>query len=142
MTTVDIHTGQFGPDVLVTPSPETVELLRLLPLTYFSNDGIHTMDFRTWAGAENHYLVREREYLDKLTDQIERYGVLDRIEISWHGPGYLPHICNGHHRVVILRRLGWTHAPYRWYDATKQWLGAEPQPETCPLPWTPPDTES
>lgn len=141
MTAIDIHTGQFGPDVLVDPSPETAELLRLLPLTHFRDDGIHTMDFRTWAGAERHYLQSQRDHLDEITDQIERYGVLERVEISWHGPGYLPHIYNGHHRVVVLRRLGWTHAPYRWLDSSAPMYG-EPTWQRRALPWTPPQTES
>lgn len=141
MNTVDINPGQFGPDVLIDPPPETAALLRLLPLTYFSDDGIHTMDFRTWLGAETHYLAIEREYLDKITDQIERYGVLERIEISWHGPGHLPHMVNGHHRVVILRRLGWTHIPYRWFDSSILTYD-DPAWQRRALPWTPSDTES
>lgn len=138
---LDIHTGQFGPDVLIDPDPEAAWLLRLLPLDWFHDNGIYALDYGTWAATESHYLAYEREQLDKLRSQIDRWGLLERIEISWHGPGYLPRMCNGHHRVVILRQLGWTHAPYRWYDATKQWLGAEPQPETGPLLWTPPTTE-
>lgn len=141
MTVIDIHTGQFGPDVLIDPSPATAELLRLLPLTYFCDDGIHTMDFRTWAGAKSHYLQDERDHLDKLTDQIEQYGVLERIEIAWHGPGYLPHIYNGHHRVVILRRLGWTHVPCRWFDSSVRPQG-EPVWERRALPWTPSERPS
>ncbi|MCX4799650.1 hypothetical protein OG497_37985 [Streptomyces sp. NBC_01242] len=141
MTAIDIHTGQFGSDVLVDPSPETADLLRLLPLTYFRDNGIHTMDFSTWAGAERHYLQSEREHLDKITDQIERYGVLTRVEIAWYGPGYQPHMYNGHHRIVALRRLGWTHAPHRWFDSSVRHHN-EPAWQHQTLPWIPQETES
>lgn len=135
---VDIHTGQFGPDVLVNPSPEIAELLRLRPLTHFRDDAIHSMDYGSWAASERRYLSVERESFSKLVDQIEKYGLLERIEIDWHGPGYLPRINNGHHRVIALRQLGWTHIPYRWYDATKvRLIGEEPRPENGPLPWAP-----
>lgn len=137
MSTFDATTAQFGPELLISPSAETAEQLRLLPLVYFSDDGIHTMDYRTWDGAERHYLESEREHLDKLTGQIQKYGILDRIEIAWHGPGYLPHMYDGHHRIVILRRLGWTHAPYRWWNPGARTFG-DIRWETAPFPWTPP----
>jgi hypothetical protein len=133
---LDLHPGQFGPALLTDPAPEVVERLRLLPLDWFRDDAIHSMDYGSWAASEHRYLSVERERFDKLTDQIEKYGLLDRVEISWHGPGYLPHIGNGHHRVIALRRLGHTHAPYRWYNPTRRAFG-EFVMETGPLPWTP-----
>lgn len=102
------------------PSPEQLKRRLIVPLSRFNDDDIQSMDYSSWRATENWYEWdrRERNKIRDLMDSIELHGLREKIEIRYDGG---PIMANGHHRIVALRKLGWTHVPYRWYVPDARW---------------------
>lgn len=101
---------------LRNPPEEFLRRRQIVALTRFNNDDIVSGDHETWGAAEAWYAgYTENRRIERLMRSIESEGLRTKIEIRWDGPGTPLMLTNGHHRVMALRRLGWTHVPYRWY---------------------------
>lgn len=112
----------YTEDMLKHPPPEVLKRRLIAPLSRFHDDDIMSFDYGTWRSTESQYDFREKERLNGLMDNIERKGLTTRIDLMLRGEHL--YVANGHHRVVALKRLGWTHIPYRWYTVPFRRLSA------------------
>lgn len=107
----------------------------VMSLDRFNDLDIACMDFDSWRGAESVLTssryrhrdlwvddtpVREGEYLDELVGSIRDDGLKTPVEIMWWGPGTGMCMYDGHHRIIALKRLGFTEVPYRWFNVNEQ----------------------
>jgi hypothetical protein len=78
------------------------------------------MDYDSWKATASRYEWHpdERKKMEELIESIRWEGLRNKVHIVARGA--LFNVADGHHRVVALRRLGWTHVPYRWYRLEKQ----------------------
>ncbi|WP_078530959.1 ParB N-terminal domain-containing protein [Streptomyces sp. PsTaAH-124] len=89
---------------------------RLLPLSRFNDDDIRPIDYSSWRATEQaHTHYRVLPELEELQHQVEIKGLQKPVEIWASVDGSSPVVSDGHHRITVLKRLGWTHVPYRWY---------------------------
>lgn len=105
----------YGEDFLNNPSPDFLKRRNLVPLTRFADDDIRSMDYSSWRATEGRYEwhPEERKKMEELIESIHWEGLRTKVEIMCRGSAL--NVADGHHRVVALRKLGWTHVPYRWY---------------------------
>lgn len=118
---------------LRNPTPEQLNRRLIVPLSRFNDQDICAMDYSTWKATEDWYEwdPRERIKIKKLMESIELHGLRTKIEICYDGG---PAVADGHHRIVALRKLGWTHVPYRWFVPDMRWDDARPNYVRAQLP--------
>lgn len=112
--------ASYGESILNNPSPGILRRCHLVPLARFVDDDIAAMDYPSWRATEDRYAWHweERKKMEELIDSIRWEGLRTKVEIMARGAAL--NVADGHHRIVALRTLGWTHAPYRWYHMGKQ----------------------
>jgi len=115
------------------PTPEQLRRRLIVPLSRFNDNDICSMDYSSWKATEYWYDTdaKERAKVQRLMASIELHGLRERVEIRYDGG---PIMANGHHRIVALRRLGWTHVPYRWYVPDRRWDDSRPNYVRAMLP--------
>lgn len=122
--------------MLRDPGPDLLARRKIVSLSRFNDDDIRPMDYDSWRSTESRYQYDydERKKIELLTEDIERNGLRKKIEIMRRGDAL--NVCDGHHRVVVLKALGWTHIPYRWFipDVRSTWHGPRYQRHHLPLP--------
>lgn len=126
----------YDESFLNNPTPDILRRRHLVPLTRFADDDIASMDYDSWRATESRYEwhPRERKKMEELIESIRWEGLRNKVEIMARGTAL--NVANGHHRVVVLRKLGWTHVPYRWYrmEAQPIFRGSKTYYERAMLP--------
>lgn len=110
----------YDESFLNNPPPDILRRRHIVPLARFSDDDVASMDYDSWKATASRYEWHpdERKKMEELIESIRWEGLRNKVHIVARGA--LFNVADGHHRVVALRRLGWTHVPYRWYRLEKQ----------------------
>lgn len=102
---------------LKDPSPAYLRRRLIVSLDRFTDDDIASFDYGSWNRTETAYSYPQAAAeMENLIADIECNGLRKKIEIMLRGD--FLYVADGHHRVVALKRLGWTHVPYRWFTTT------------------------
>lgn len=88
-----------------------------MPMDQLGDELVRSGDFDTWGSAwpELHRELRTPDWCG-LENDIRENGLENPVDVRFQMGGWRSRafVSDGHHRLAVLRRLGWSRFPYRW----------------------------